>query len=216
MIILHYCTVFQKCLLILFRCSFYKYRLFFIIFDTQSTNVSCNTAVIHLPTLPAYCCYTTLGKFELHNNDFINKCWIFWLHILKNIQFFYTIIVQQSLSITITFSFIHAGLIGGHKPGPIGLNLRFSRRCSNSIVWCTHKLLAHCLGGRCQRYSHGTSGRNICYASIQFNIIVVCNGKNFHWSDFIVMFWSHYNGFVDGTNQPKWSKNKKLILRKVV
>jgi len=47
------------------------------------------------------------------------------------IQFFHTVIVQQSPNITITFSFIHAGLIGGHKPGPVNLGVL---RSSNSIV----------------------------------------------------------------------------------
>jgi len=43
------------------------------------TEVSFNTAVHHLASSPAYCCYTTLGKFELHNNDFIKK-WLKWLY----------------------------------------------------------------------------------------------------------------------------------------
>jgi len=49
--------------------------------------------------------------------------------MLKNIQFFRTIIVYQSSNITVT-SFIHTGLIGGHKPGPV--NLGFSQ-FSNSV-----------------------------------------------------------------------------------
>jgi len=43
-------------------------------FGTQYTEASYNTAVTDLPNSPAYCCYTTLRKYELHNNDFINKC----------------------------------------------------------------------------------------------------------------------------------------------
>jgi len=44
---------------------------------------------------------------------------------------FHTIIVQQSSSITTIYSFIHTGLSGGHKPGPVNLGVS---RCSNSIV----------------------------------------------------------------------------------
>jgi len=34
-----------------------------------------------------------------------------------------TITVQQSLDITITFSFVHTGLTGGHKPGTVNLGV---------------------------------------------------------------------------------------------
>jgi len=37
---------------------------FFIIFGKQYTLVSCNTAVIHLPTSLTYCCYTTYGNLN--------------------------------------------------------------------------------------------------------------------------------------------------------
>jgi len=67
-------TVFQKRSTFLFQCSFYNYRLIFVAFGTQYTEVSCNTAVIHLPISPAYCGYITLENFELHNNDFVSKC----------------------------------------------------------------------------------------------------------------------------------------------
>jgi len=71
-------TVFQTRSPFSFRCSFYKQRPIFVIglFGTQyrPTEINCNTAVTDLPTSLAYWCYTILGKFELHNNDFINTC----------------------------------------------------------------------------------------------------------------------------------------------
>jgi len=58
----------------------------------QYTEVSCNTRVIYLPTLPAYCCYTTLVKFKLHNNDFVNRPIAVAHSPLKNIEFFHKVI----------------------------------------------------------------------------------------------------------------------------
>jgi len=54
-----------------------------IIFDTQYTEATHNTTVI----LHLYCCYTTLGKFGLPNNDFIDWSYPLPLHKLKTIQF---------------------------------------------------------------------------------------------------------------------------------
>jgi len=97
-------TVFQKRSPFLFCCSFYKQWPIFVIFGTQYIccdnawsnlefltfwpwhltlrrfrifsiqAISCNTAVTDLPTSPAYCCYTTLGKYESYDNDFICGC----------------------------------------------------------------------------------------------------------------------------------------------
>jgi len=78
-------------------------------------------------------------------------------HTEEMSSFFHKIIVQQISNITITYSFIHTGLIGSHKPAPVNLGVS---RCSDSLLSDAHiSVLAHCLAGRCQRYSNGTSGR---------------------------------------------------------
>jgi len=74
-----------------------------------------------------------------------------WLHIQKNIQFSYTIIVQQSSNITITFSFIHTGLIKGHKHGSVNLEEFHAAVTQLSNVHIS--VLAHCLAGGCQHHS---------------------------------------------------------------
>jgi len=62
---------------------------------------------------------------------------------------------------------------------------------------------SHCLAGRCRRHSNGTS--------IQLKIVVIYATVHvFHWSDFIVMFRSHLNSFLEGTNQLRWSKKSKI------
>jgi len=116
-----------------FCSSFYTCWPIFITFGTQYTEVIGNTAVIQLTISPAHCCYTTLENFKLHNNDVMTNIAV--MHTEKY-PFFHTIIVQQSSNITITFSFIHTGLTGGHKPGSVNLGVS---RCSNSTVWCTHQ-----------------------------------------------------------------------------
>jgi len=114
----------------------------------------------------------------------------------------------QSSDVTVTFSLIHFGLIGGHKPGPVNLGVS---RCSNSI-----SVLAHCLAGRCQCHSNGTSGRSISCANIQLNIIVVCNSENLSLVRFHRHFLKLFKQLFDGTNSLKWSKNQKLTFPKVV
>jgi len=73
-----------------------------------------------------------LRNFELNYNEFINKTLNIAVAHTEKYLFSPTIIVQQSSNITITFSFIHTGLTGGHKSGPVNLGVL---RCSNSIVW---------------------------------------------------------------------------------
>jgi len=92
----------------------------------------------------------------------------------KKYPVFHAIIVQQSSTITVTFSFIHTGLNVSHKPGPV--NLEFHAAVTQ--LFDAHiSVLAHGLAGRCQHHGDDTSGRSISCTSILLNIMVVCNGK---------------------------------------
>ena len=56
-------TVAQKAVtLFSFHYRFYKCQPISMIFGTNYTELICNTTVIDLPTLPMYCCCTTLEK----------------------------------------------------------------------------------------------------------------------------------------------------------
>jgi len=173
------CCLFQKRLFFRFTVVFYKCWPFSIIFDIQHTEVVCNTTIIDLPTLPACCSYTRLTWENLN-------CII--MTLLTEVKccrctrweissFLNTIIAQQSSDITISFSFVHTGLISGHKPGAANLG---ASRWSNSTVRCT-SVLAHCLAGRYQCHGNGMSG---CSS-------VVCRGLTSH-STLYKSFWGRF------------------------
>jgi len=133
----------------------------FLQYMAQYSQEICNIKIIHLSTLPTYCCHCTLRKiWTAHNSEFNNQSYTLPLHKRKSIQFFCMVESKNytkcsnwtPLSSTKAWSLLH------HSPVALSCAQCFARshsKCQPSIVsdWPRLEVLS---------YTHDPASRPIC------------------------------------------------------